>query len=55
MCQDKLGNLVAGDTEVLNRLNKYFEEQLNSNVIGNLEVCGNIYYGPELEILELTI
>jgi hypothetical protein len=54
MCQDKLGNLVAGDAEVLNRWKEYFEEHLNSNVIRNLEASGNIYYGPELEILEPT-
>lgn len=49
-----MGNLVAGDIEVLNRWKEYFEEHLNSNVIINLEANGNIYYGPELEISEPT-
>jgi uncharacterized protein YjgD (DUF1641 family) len=40
--QDKLGNVVAGDAEVLNRLEEYFEEHLNSNVIRNLEASCNI-------------
>jgi hypothetical protein len=52
--QDKLGDLVAGDAEVLNTWKEYSEEHLNSNVIRNLEASGNIYYGPELEILEPT-
>jgi hypothetical protein len=46
----KLGDLVAGDAEVLNRWREYFEEHLNSNVTRNLESNGNIYFGPELEI-----
>jgi hypothetical protein len=54
MCQDKLGNLVAGHAQILNRWKEYFEEHLNSNVIRNLEASGNIYYSPELEISEPT-
>jgi hypothetical protein len=54
MCQDKLGNLVAGHAQVLNRWKEYFEEHLNSNVIRNLEASGNIYYSPEIEISEQT-
>jgi hypothetical protein len=55
MCQDKLGNLVAGDAEVLNRWKECFEEYVNYyNVIRNLEASGNIHYGPELEISETT-
>jgi hypothetical protein len=54
MCQDKLGNLVTGDTGVLNRWKECFKELMNSNVTRNLEASGNIYYGPELEILEPT-
>jgi hypothetical protein len=46
MFQDKLGNLVAGNSEVRNGWKEYFEENLNSNVIINLEASGNIYYGP---------
>jgi hypothetical protein len=52
MCQDKLGNLVAGDAEVLNRWKEYSEEHLNYNVTRNVEASGNIYYGPKLAISE---
>jgi hypothetical protein len=54
MCQDKLGNLVAGDAEVLNRWKEYCEEHLNSNVIRNFEASCNIYYGTEPDISEPT-
>jgi hypothetical protein len=49
-----MGNLVAGDAEVLYQGKEYSEEHLNSNVIRNLEASCNIYYGPEIEILEPT-
>jgi hypothetical protein len=39
---------------VLNRWKEHFEEHLNSNVIRKVEASGNINYGPELEISELT-
>jgi hypothetical protein len=54
LCQGKLGNLLTGHSEVLNRWKEYLEEQLNSNVTRNLEASGNITYRPELEISEPT-
>jgi hypothetical protein len=53
MCQDKLGNLVTGNAEVLNGKNT-LKNTWTLNVIRNFEASGNIYYGPELEISELT-
>jgi hypothetical protein len=54
MCQEKLGNFVAGDAEALNGWKEYFEEHLKSNVIRNLEASGNIYYSTASDISEPT-
>jgi hypothetical protein len=49
VCRDKIGNLIAGEQQILNRWAEYFEELLSSKTTQrmNTEI---VYFGPELHI-----
>jgi hypothetical protein len=54
VCRDKIGNLIAGEQQILNRWAEYFEELLSSKTTQrmNAEI---VYLGPELHISVPTV
>jgi hypothetical protein len=49
VCQDKTGNLIAGEQQILNRWARYFEERLSSNAVQPLN-AETVFFSPEKHI-----
>jgi hypothetical protein len=55
VCRDKIGNLIAGEQQILDRWAEYFEELLSSKTTQLTNVAETVYFGPELHISVPTV